>query len=82
MMRVAFLLMYPFTQSAEKGSYPLVMCASEPNLDQKGFYGPTGRSNWVGPVGECKLEPHALDKPVAERLWTLSEKATGFTWNL
>ena len=82
MMRVMFVLVYPLTQSAEKGSYPELMCATEPNLDQKGFFGPTGRSYWVGPVGECKLAPHALDKPVAEKLWALSEKKTGFTWNL
>ena len=72
----------PLVQSAEKGSYPEVMCATEPHLDQKGFYGPTGRGYWTGPVGECKLEPHALDKSVAEKLWTLSEQETGIKWNL
>lgn len=70
----------PFVQSAEKGSYPELMCATEKDLDQKGFYGPTGRSYWTGPVGECELAPHALDKPVAERLWTLSEQETGIKW--
>ena len=72
----------PLVQSAEKGSYPEVMCATEPDLDQRGFYGPTGRSYWTGPVGECKLEPHALDKAVAEKLWNLSEKETGIKWNI
>ena len=82
MMRFTWYLMTlsPFVQSAEKGSYPELMCATEPGLDQKGFYGPTGRSYWTGPVGECKLEPHALDKAVAEKLWTVSEQATGFKW--
>ncbi|MDA9564039.1 SDR family oxidoreductase [Flavobacteriales bacterium] len=72
----------PMVQSAEKGSYPEVMCATEPDLDQKGFYGPTGKNYWTGPVGECKLEPHAKDKSVAEKLWSLSENATGLKWNL
>ena len=72
----------PFVQSAEKGSYPELMCATEPNLDQTGFYGPTGRNYWTGPVGECKLEPHAKDKAVMERLWKVSEEATGIKWNL
>ncbi len=72
----------PLVQSAEKGSYPELMCATEPNLDQTGFYGPTGRNYWTGPVGECKLEPHAKDKTVASKLWTVSENATGFKWNL
>ena len=83
MMRIIFGLMKlsPLTQSAEKGAYPELMCATEENLDQKGFYGPTGRSNWTGPVGEHKLEPHAKDKAVAKRLWDLSEKETGITWS-
>ncbi|MGB3778255.1 MAG: SDR family oxidoreductase [Tunicatimonas sp.] len=84
MMRITFGLMKlsPLTQSAEKGAYPELMCATEEDLDQKEFYGPTGRSNWVGPVGAHKLEPHAKDKAVAKRLWEVSEKATGFEWNL
>lgn len=72
----------PLVQSAEKGAYPQLMCATEPNLDQNGFYGPTGRNYWTGPVGECKLEPHAKDKAVAEKLWEVSEKATGLKWSL
>lgn len=72
----------PLVQSAEKGSYPELMCATEPELDQAGFYGPTGRNYWTGPVGECVLEPHAKDKAVAEKLWTISEKETNYKWNL
>lgn len=83
MMRIIFGLMKlsPLTQSAEKGAYPQLMCATEKDLDQSGFYGPTGRSNWVGPVGAHQLEPHAKDKAVAGKLWTVSEEATGFKWN-
>lgn len=82
MLRATWKLMTmtPLVQSAEKGAYPEVMCATEPELDQKGFYGPTGRNYWTGPVGECKLELHALDKPVSKKLWTLSEKETNFNW--
>jgi NAD(P)-dependent dehydrogenase (short-subunit alcohol dehydrogenase family) len=72
----------PLVQSAEKGSYPEIMCATEPNLDQKGFYGPTGRGYFTGPVGECKLEPHAKDKEVSKKLWEVSEKAIGIKWNV
>jgi NAD(P)-dependent dehydrogenase (short-subunit alcohol dehydrogenase family) len=72
----------PLVQSAEKGAYPQLMCATESNLDQSGFYGPTKRMNTVGAVGEHKLEPHAKDKAVAERLWELSEKETGIKWNI
>ncbi|APZ47424.1 oxidoreductase [Polaribacter reichenbachii] len=83
MMKFIFNLMKlsPLTQSAEKGAYPQLMCATEPNLDQSSFYGPTGRNNWTGPVGAHKLESHAKDKRVAKRLWELSEKETGIKWN-
>ncbi|AKP51824.1 SDR family oxidoreductase [Cyclobacterium amurskyense] len=84
MMKFIFNLMKlsPLTQSAERGAYPQLMCATERNLDQNGFYGPTGRSNWVGPVGAHKIEPHAKDKTVAKRLWEVSEKETGVKWNI
>lgn len=81
LMRSIWFLMTlsPFVQSAEKGSYPELMCATEKDLDQTGFYGPTGRSNWTGPVGECKLEQHAVDKAVSKKLWDVSEKAIGLS---
>ncbi len=84
MTRLVWQLMKlsPLVQSAEKGAYPQLMCATEPDLDQSGFYGPTGRNYWTGPVGECKLEPHAKDKVVATKLWEVSEKATNYKWNI
>ena len=84
MMRFIWQIMKlsPMVQSAEKGSYPEVMCATEEDLKERAFYGPTGRNYWTGPVGECKLEPHATDKAVMERLWELSEKETGVKWSL
>lgn len=84
MMKLVFGLMKlsPLTQPAENGAYPELMCATEPELDQTAFYGPTGRSNWVGPVGPHELKPHAKDKTVAKKLWDLSEKETGVKWNL
>ncbi|MEM7116656.1 MAG: SDR family oxidoreductase [Chloroflexota bacterium] len=84
MMRFIWWLMTlsPLVQSAEKGSYPALMCATEEDLDQKGFYGPTGFQNFVGPVGEHRLESHAVDKEVSKRLWEVSEEATGITWKL
>ena len=73
-------------QSAEKGAYPEVMCATEDNLKQQAYYGPTGRQvmkmNWGGPVGECTLEPFVLDREIAATLWTISEKQTGQKFQL
>ncbi|MBC34571.1 MAG: oxidoreductase [Bacteroidetes bacterium] len=78
----SILSMLPIVQSAEKGSYPEVMCATEENLKLKAYYGPTRNMNWSGPVGECEIEPFAFDKAVAERLWSLSEKETNCKWTL
>jgi len=74
--------MSPLVQSAEKGAYPEVMCATEDDLEPRALYGPTGRNEWVGPVGKGTLEPFAYAKPVMEKLWSLSEKETGFDWKL
>ena len=82
--RVAWWLMTksPMVQTAERGAYPEVMCATEDGLEQRALYGPTGRMEFVGPVGKGTLHPHAYDKPVMSKLWDVSEKATGFTWGL
>ena len=84
MMRFIFNLMKlsPLTQSAEKGAYPQLMCATESQLDQSSFYGPTGRNNWTGPVGAHKIESHAKDKMVSKKLWKISEEETGVKWNI
>ena len=85
MMRAIFWLMTktPMVQTAEQGSYPEVMCATEETLtQQRALYGPTGRMEVVGPVGKGTLNAHAHDKAVMERLWDVSEKATDFTWNI
>ncbi|CAN0369292.1 unnamed protein product [Ectocarpus sp. 12 AP-2014] len=82
--RIAFYLMSlsPMVQSADKGAYPEVMCATENGLEQRALYGPTGRMEWVGPVGKGTLEAFAYDKAVMAKLWSRSEKETGFSWSL
>ncbi len=69
-------------QSAEKGSWPEVMCAAEERLDSAKLYGPTKRSETVGPIDACKLDDVALNKEMAAKLWMLSEKKTGMSWTL
>jgi len=73
----------PMVQTAEQGSFPEVMCATEETLtEERALYGPTGRMEMVGPVGKRTLNPHAYDKAVMARLWDVSEDATGFAWTL
>jgi NAD(P)-dependent dehydrogenase (short-subunit alcohol dehydrogenase family) len=82
MTRIVFSLMAasPMVQSAEKGAYPEVMCATEENLKERAYYGPTGRMNWVGPVRECAIESFVWNRAIASRLWEVSEEATGCRW--
>ena len=72
----------PMVQTAEKGAYPEVMCATQDGLEQRALHGPTGRMEAVGPVGQGTLEPHAYDKPVMRKLWEVSEHATGHRWSI
>jgi NAD(P)-dependent dehydrogenase (short-subunit alcohol dehydrogenase family) len=83
-MPVIFQIMTktPLVQTAEKGSFPEVMCATEKGLEQRALYGPTGRLEVVGAVGKGTLNAHAHDKAVMTRLWDVSEKAVEFEWKL
>lgn len=72
----------PFAQSAERGAWPEVLCATEPQLKPKAYYGPTKRGEMAGPVGECQLGKNVLDPQQAELLWQASEKATGIAWRI
>lgn len=80
--RILFSIMslLPIVQSAEKGAFPELMCATEASLPIKAYYGPTGTMNWSGPVGECAMEKFVLDRKIAEQLWKVSEKATQCQW--
>ncbi|QDV40578.1 Bile acid 7-dehydroxylase 2 [Stieleria neptunia] len=68
-------------QSAERGSWPEVMCAAEPEVESVKLYGPTKRGQMVGPVGECPLDDCALDREAAAKLWMLSEQKTSAAWS-
>jgi len=72
----------PMVQTAEQGAYPELMCATQEGLEQRALYGPTGRMEFVGPVGKGTLNPHAYDKPVMAKLCDISEAATGVSWSL
>jgi len=69
-------------QSAEKGSWPEVMCAVQDGLKHAKLYGPTKRTQMVGPIGECPLDKLALDQNMAKKLWDISEEKTKIQWPL
>ena len=72
----------PLVQTAEQGSYPSLMCATKDGLSQRALYGPTGFIQFVGPVGKGKLNAHAYDKPVMQKLWSVSVDKTKFNWKI
>jgi NAD(P)-dependent dehydrogenase (short-subunit alcohol dehydrogenase family) len=69
-------------QSAEKGAWPEVMCATEQGLQTATLYGPTKRANTVGPVDQNKLDSIALNQDMAAKLWALSLEKTSLNWSL
>lgn len=79
-IKILGALLSPLAQSAEKGSWPEVMCATEEELKSERYYGPT-RFEMVGPIDECPLEELALNQDVAAKLWTLSEQKTSLSWS-
>lgn len=76
------LLSRVVAQSAEKGAWPEVMCATEEGLEPETLYGPTKRAETVGPVGVGTLEEHALDREAAAKLWAISEERVGWRWEV
>jgi NAD(P)-dependent dehydrogenase (short-subunit alcohol dehydrogenase family) len=66
-----------FAQSAKLGAYPEVLAAADPNAKRATYYGPTKRGDSVGPVGESKVDPKALDEDMANKLWEATEKLVG-----
>lgn len=77
-----FMLLSPIAQSAERGAWPEVLCATESNLKRDAYYGPTKRNEMAGPVGECVLDESVLNIEQATKLWSISEEATGVSWNI
>lgn len=75
------VLKWIMAQSAEKGAWPEVMCATQDGLKPETLYGPTKRGETVGAVGACRLHPCALDRDAANSLWTISEEKTGLNWS-
>ncbi|MCG8375489.1 MAG: oxidoreductase [Chlorobiales bacterium] len=69
-----------FAQTAELGSWPIVLSAAEDDAIPGRYYGPTKMGQMRGAVGECPMAPYAMDEESARRLWELSEKMTSVTW--
>jgi NAD(P)-dependent dehydrogenase (short-subunit alcohol dehydrogenase family) len=63
--------------SAAAGALPTLMAATMPGVVGGQYFGPEGWKEFKGPPGSAKIEPQALDRAVAARLWEESEQLTG-----
>lgn len=69
-------------QSADRGSWPLLLSASEATAQPGAYYGPTALFEMRGPVGLCQLAGPAKDDVAARQLWALSEEMLGIKWDM
>jgi hypothetical protein len=72
---------WPSRWGTSFASWSEVMCATEDGLSPETLCGPTKPMETVGPVDECPLEQHALDRDMAAKLCTLSEQKTSLSWS-
>lgn len=74
-------LIEPFTsQTAAQGALPSLFAATSPDAQPAGYYGPQGFFELTGRVGKAKVSRRAQDKPVAARLWQVSNELTKVNW--
>jgi NAD(P)-dependent dehydrogenase (short-subunit alcohol dehydrogenase family) len=64
-------------QSDEQGSLPTLYGAVSPDAEGGHYYGPDGFMEIKGYPVEVEAKPQAKDEAAAEKLWALSEEATG-----
>jgi NAD(P)-dependent dehydrogenase (short-subunit alcohol dehydrogenase family) len=67
-------------QSAAQGALPILFAATSPDAAGGAYYGPGGFREIRGYPAPAKIEPHALDRDSAKRLWSVSEELTEVTF--
>jgi NAD(P)-dependent dehydrogenase (short-subunit alcohol dehydrogenase family) len=69
-----------FSQSAEKGSLPLLCAGTFADLKHTAFFGPDGFLGLKGSPAYTHSKLLAYDSDLAARLWQVSEELTGVRW--
>lgn len=77
---VLSLVMPVLGQPAAAGALPTMFAASAPEAQGGGFYGPNGFGGMKGAPVAVAIKPAGQDLEAARRLWSVSEKLTGITW--
>jgi hypothetical protein len=70
-----------FGQSAADGARPILFAATSPKAKAGAFYGPGGIGELRGTPAPALIMPQARDAAKAARLWDVSEKLTGTSFN-
>ena len=84
--RMATLMMVPanllMAQPADRGGWPILLSATDPDAVGGGYYGPRRFGEMRGAVGACNMIEPARDAAAAAKLWDLSEDAVGLSWSV
>lgn len=68
-------------QDLATGTLPILRAATEENLNGKEYFGPTKMNGLRGNPELVKSSEQSYDQALAKKLWEVSEKITGFTYN-
>lgn len=69
-----------FAHPPKEGAKPTLWAALG-SAEGGDYFGPQKMNEMKGQPGKAKIEPQAKDESVAQRLWALSERRTGITYN-
>jgi NAD(P)-dependent dehydrogenase (short-subunit alcohol dehydrogenase family) len=78
-MKAANILL---AQDAATGALPYLYAATMPEVEGGQYYGPGGIANMRGYPERQRSSRRSRDEGTAHRLWTVSEEATGVTYDL
>ena len=78
---VSVILNNLLAQNVKIGALPILRAATQANLTGSEFFGPTKMNELKGYPEEVKSSDKSYDKELAKRLWDVSEKLAGITYN-
>jgi len=68
-------------QPVAQGALPTLFAATSPKARGGGYYGPDRLGETRGHPTEAQIPKQAMEKHVAHKLWKMSEKLTGISFN-
>jgi NAD(P)-dependent dehydrogenase (short-subunit alcohol dehydrogenase family) len=70
------------SQEARMGALPIVRAATDPAAAGGDYYGPSGLGEFTGAPRRVRSSARSRDADVQRRLWAVSEKLTGVTYDV